>query len=44
MTPKFTNKMLKMLEEQLEAEAISTQVLSLIEKEISRLELTLETI
>ena len=44
MTTKFTNKMLTILKEQLETEAISKQVSSLIKNEISRLELTLETI
>ena len=44
MTTKFTNKMLTILKEQLETEAISKQVSSLIEREISRLELTLETV
>tara|TARA_B100000768_G_C11185206_1_gene334738 strand:+ start:74 stop:208 length:135 start_codon:yes stop_codon:yes gene_type:complete len=44
MTTKFTNKMLTILKEQLETEAISKQVSSLIKNEISRLELTLETV
>ena len=44
MTTKFTNKMLTILKEQLETEAISKQVSSLIKREISRLELTLETV
>ena len=44
MTTKFTNKMLTILKEQLETKAISKQVSSLIKNEISRLELTLETI
>lgn len=44
MTTKFTNKMLTILKEQLETEAISKQVSLLIKNEISRLELTLETI
>ena len=44
MTTKITNKMLTILKEQLETEAISKQVSSLIKNEISRLELTLETI
>ena len=44
MTTKFTNKMLTILREQLETEAISKQVSSLIKNEISRLELTLETV
>ena len=44
MTTKFTNKMLTILKEQLETEAISKQVSSLIKNEVSRLELTLETV
>ena len=44
MTTKFTNKMLTILKEQLETKAISKQVSSLIKNEISRLELTLETV
>ena len=44
MTTKFTNKMLTILKEQLDTEAISRHVSSLIEREISRLELTLETV
>lgn len=44
MTTKFTNKMLTILKEQLETKAISKQVSSLIKNEVSRLELTLETV
>ena len=44
MTTTFTNKMITILKDQLQTEAISRQVSSLIEREISRLELTLETI
>ena len=39
-----TIKIITILKDQLQTEAISRQVSSLIEREISRLELTLETI
>ena len=50
MTPKQktnimnTNKMITILKDQLQTTAISRQVSSLIQNEISRLELTLQTV
>ena len=44
MTIQFTNKMITILKDQLQTTAISRQVSSLIQNEISRLELTLQTI
>ena len=44
MTIQFTNNMITILKDQLQTTAISKQVSSLIKNEISRLELTLQTI
>ena len=44
MTIQFTNKMITILKDQLQTTAISRQVSSLIQNEISRLELTLQTV
>ena len=44
MTYEFTNKMITILKDQLQTTAISKQVSSLIQNEISRLELTLQTV
>ena len=44
MTIQFTNKMITILKDQLQTTAISRQVSSLIKNEISRLELTLQTV
>ena len=43
MTIQFTNNMITILKDQLKTTAISRQVSSLIQNEISRLELTLKT-
>ena len=44
MTIQFTNNMITILKDQLQTTAISRQVSSLIKNEISRLELTLQTV
>ena len=44
MTIQFTNNMITILKDQLKTTAISRQVSSLIQNEISRLELTLQTV